>query len=68
MSAEPWRPFPWEASDLPDDALLCDECLQGGPNLTVWTVRGEVVRTLHGRCMTTSVRLVEDELAARRAQ
>lgn len=67
--AETWLPiFPWEASDLPDDALLCDECSTGGPGLTVWTARGEVIQTLHGRCMRTSVGTITDELAAKRAQ
>lgn len=64
MSAEPWTPFPWEASDLPDDDLLCDECSTGGPGLTVWTVLGEPIKTLHGRCMRTDVRSLEVELAA----
>lgn len=63
---EQQHPWEWAASDVPSDDLLCDECLTGGPGLTVWTARGEVIKTLHGRCMRTAVDVITDELAARR--
>lgn len=72
--AEPWLPLhPWDvvamaASDLPDDKLLCDTCLQPGPGLTIWQDRqGEVLMSLHGRCMDLPGPIL-DELAARRVK
>lgn len=59
--------FPWDYDSYPERDVRCDECGECGP-VTVWEQGGEVVKVLHGRCMRTEVRLVTDELAARRAE
>lgn len=58
----------WAGSDLPGDGLLCESCSTGGPNLVTWTVAGEVVKVMHGACLTQPYWEVTDELAARRAR